>query len=264
MLNLSSLGGFAPAPGESFTLIDNTAAASMNGAFANLPEGAVIDHFLGSGLNAVVTYSGGPNHNDMILSVPSSTQTTLASSANPSTFGKSVTFTATVSAAGGTPSGTVSFMDGATTLGTGTLDGNGVATFSTSNLSAGTHSITATYVGNGGLLGSDSSAVSQVVAKANSATKLTPTSTSWAFGQPMTFAVNVTFADTTITSSATPMGTVLLLDGTKVIGTATVVDGKATFLISDLAKGTHSIRALYEGDADFLSSLSSPLAITIR
>jgi len=48
------------------------------------------------------------------------TATTVTSSLNPSTFGQSVTFTATVSSAGGTPTGTVTFYDGATTLGTGT------------------------------------------------------------------------------------------------------------------------------------------------
>ena len=55
----------------------------------------------------------------------------LTSSTNPSMFGQSVTFTATVTVAApgaGTPTGTVTFMDGATTLGTGTLNAAGVAT----------------------------------------------------------------------------------------------------------------------------------------
>ena len=58
---------------------------------------------------------------------PRATTTALSSSQNPSVFGASVTFTTTVTAASGTPSGTVTFKDGATTLGTGTLAG-GVAT----------------------------------------------------------------------------------------------------------------------------------------
>ena len=76
------------------------------------------------------------------------TATSLASSANPSKFGQSVTFTATVAripAGSGTPTGTVTFKEGATTLGTGTLNGSGVATFTTSTLSVGSHSITAEY-----------------------------------------------------------------------------------------------------------------------
>jgi len=74
----------------------------------------------------------------------------VVSSANPSVFGQSVTFTATITAnapGAGTPSGTVTFMDGATTLGTGTLNSSGQTTFSSSSLSVGGHSITVVYVG---------------------------------------------------------------------------------------------------------------------
>ena len=62
------------------------------------------------------------------------TTTALASSLNPSTYGQSVTFTATVSGTGGTPTGTVTFKDGPTTMGTGTLT-SGQAIFSTNRLS---------------------------------------------------------------------------------------------------------------------------------
>ena len=93
-----------------------------------------------------------------------STTTALTSSSNPSTFGSSVTFTATVSPSAAT--GTVTFMDGAATLGTGTLSG-GVATFATSSLSAGGHSLTAEYGGDSGYLGSTNSpALTQTVAAA--------------------------------------------------------------------------------------------------
>ena len=76
----------------------------------------------------------------------------LTSSVNPSSPGQSVTFTATVTPvapAPGTPSGTVTFLDGTTTLGTGpvTLDANGQATYTTSSLSPGLHVITASYGG---------------------------------------------------------------------------------------------------------------------
>ncbi|WP_020476098.1 MBG domain-containing protein [Zavarzinella formosa] len=86
-----------------------------------------------------------------------------------STYGDSVTFTATVTPlthgpAG--PNGTVTFKDGSTTLGTGTLSG-GVATFSTSALGAGSHSITAVYGGGTGYNGSTSSTGTQTVSKAH-------------------------------------------------------------------------------------------------
>ncbi|SEG96194.1 Ig-like domain (group 3), partial [Actinacidiphila yanglinensis] len=75
--------------------------------------------------------------------------TTLTSNPNPSTFGQAVILTSTVAIAppgAGTPTGTVSFFDGATLLGTGTL-GGGTATLTTSTLAVGTHNLTAVYGG---------------------------------------------------------------------------------------------------------------------
>lgn len=75
-----------------------------------------------------------------------STTTTLSSSSNPSTFGETVTFTATVVSGVGTWAGTVTFKNGAATLSASTLSG-GVVTFSTATLEGGTHTITAEYSG---------------------------------------------------------------------------------------------------------------------
>src|SRR5205814_1115709 len=75
--------------------------------------------------------------------------TAVTSSANPSVFGQSVTFTATVTATApgtGTPTGTVVFRDGGTPIGTNTLS-SGQATFTTSSLSAASHTITVVYNG---------------------------------------------------------------------------------------------------------------------
>jgi hypothetical protein len=75
--------------------------------------------------------------------------TTLASSLNPSTYGSSVTLTATVTGSGPTPTGTVTFKEASTTLGSDTLNSSGAATLVLSTLSvAGSpHSITAVYGG---------------------------------------------------------------------------------------------------------------------
>jgi hypothetical protein len=101
-----------------------------------------------------------------VVSQPSSSATTLASSVNPSLSGQSLSFSATVTAFGsglGTPGGTVTFKDGATVLGTGTLNGSGLATFATSALSAGSHSISALYGGNGSFNPSGSAVLTQTV-----------------------------------------------------------------------------------------------------
>jgi hypothetical protein len=77
-----------------------------------------------------------------------------------------VTLTATVTSGGGTPTGSVTFMEGATILGMGTLDVNGVATFSTSTLALGDHTLTAEYAGAAGFLASTSAPVTLTVGKA--------------------------------------------------------------------------------------------------
>lgn len=92
---------------------------------------------------------------------PVATTTTLASSTNPSNQGQSVMFTATVTPVGAT--GQVAFRDGNTTFGTASLNASGMATFSTTSLSGGNHSVTAAYAGDGNFLSSTSPALNQVV-----------------------------------------------------------------------------------------------------
>jgi len=109
---------------------------------------------------------GGPIDNNEIGAawayIFSTTTVALASSVNPSSTGQSVTFTATVAATGGTPTGTVTFYDGATSLGSGTLS-SGTAMLGTASLSAGSHSITAVYSGDGTFMGATSPVLTQTV-----------------------------------------------------------------------------------------------------
>lgn len=93
------------------------------------------------------------------------TSTALASTPNPSFAGQAVTFTATVTKSGGsgTPTGTVTFKDGGSTLGAGTLNGASAASFTTSALSTGRHSISAVYGGDANFSVSTSAALSQAV-----------------------------------------------------------------------------------------------------
>ncbi len=90
------------------------------------------------------------------------TTTTLTSSPNPSSFGTTVTFTATVTTTGSTPpTGNVTFYDGTTSLGTGTLNGAQVATFATSTLAPPSQAITATYNGDSNNAASTSGILTQ-------------------------------------------------------------------------------------------------------
>ena len=96
----------------------------------------------------------------------------LASSSNPVLVQNAVTLTATVSSAAGSPTGTVTFLDGLTPLGTGTLAG-GVATLTTSGLAVGSHTITAVYSGDGNFVSATSAALTEVVDDFNLAISVT-------------------------------------------------------------------------------------------
>jgi len=111
---------------------------------------------------ADANFLGGSGSTSQTVKNQTATTTSLASSQNPSQFGQLVTFTATVTGSG-TPTGTVTFKDGAAVIGTGSLNGSGVATFSTSTLSVGSHSITATYNGDTFDLASTSAVLTQSV-----------------------------------------------------------------------------------------------------
>ena len=102
-----------------------------------------------------------------ITDVVNATTTVVTSDINPSLYGQNVTFTATVTSGAGTPTGTVTFMNGVTTLGTGTLNASGIATFSTSLLtvSGSPYTIQADYAGSGDF-GPSTNSVSQIVNKA--------------------------------------------------------------------------------------------------
>ena len=98
--------------------------------------------------------------------VPTPTQTLLSSNVNPSYFGQAVTFTAPVSTTGAfvsIPTGTVTFYDGNTPIGSGTVDGTGNAYLTLSTLAVGTHSITASYAGGSAYKASVSPVYTQVV-----------------------------------------------------------------------------------------------------
>jgi sugar lactone lactonase YvrE len=96
------------------------------------------------------------------INIPLTPALALASSDNPALLGDAVTFTATVSSTSGTPTGSVSFLDGTTTLGTATLSA-GTAVLTTASLTAGSHSITAVYSGDSAFATATSAALTQVV-----------------------------------------------------------------------------------------------------
>jgi 5-hydroxyisourate hydrolase-like protein (transthyretin family) len=192
------------------------------------------------------------------------TVTWVFSSVNPSVYGQRVTLVALVlpgAWGSGMPSGTVTFMDGEATLGTGTLNRWGLASFSTSSLSVGKHLITAAYDGDADFNSSTSSTLSQRVNKA-STTKLVSSANPSVSGQLVTFTATVSAAEL---GTGTPTGTVTFKDGDRVLGTATLdASGKASYSTKSLSVGTHSITAVYNGDDNYSGSTSSVLTQYVK
>ena len=183
------------------------------------------------------------------------TTTTVTSSSNPSLFGQSVTFTATVAASGFDSGGTVTFSDGSTALGTAGLS-SGQATLSSVFNTVATHTITASYGGDTNFSGSTSGNFLQTVNVAASTTTVVSSVTSQVFGQAVTFTVTVTGANM-------PTGSVTFLDGGTSLGALALTSGKATLSSSALAGGSHSVSAVYAGDGNFQGSTSTTVTVSI-
>jgi hypothetical protein len=193
--------------------------------------------------------------------IPAPTATAISSAPNPSTFGQAVLLTATVnstSAGAGIPPGSVTFYDGAATIGTSPLNASGVATVSTSELVAGTHTITAAYRATSNFSASTSPATMQSVNQANTSTTLTSSLKTSSVGTTVTF--------TAIVNAVSPgagraSGKVTFTDGKAVLAIVAVNgSGRATLATSSLTVDEHSIRAAYKGDSNFTMSTSAPLS----
>lgn len=209
----------------------------------------------------VLTYNGDTNYTNATISSQftagqATSGTTLGSSANPSPFGLPVTFTATVT--GTNPTGTVQFFDGATLIGSGILSAS-AATFSTSALSAGPHSIIAFYDGDTNNNDSTSSVLTQTISLSSTTTTLASSQNPSDVGKPVTFTATVTSG-----AGAPTGGTVTFMDGATTLGSASVSAGVATLTTSSLTLGSHSITATFSGSPGFTGGTSTPLIQSVN
>ena len=186
---------------------------------------------------------------------------TLASSVNPSNPGQAVTFAATVPAGA---TGSVTFLDGSTVLGVGTINAAGIATFTTSTLTIGSHPITASYGGDSGYNAATSAVLTQVVGKIPTVTTITVSAPAQLLHTGVTFTANVT------APSPNATGTVTFMEGTTVLGSSPIsanggvvvsltTNANAAFATTALVTGPHQIVAVYSGDSTFLPSTSTPV-----
>jgi uncharacterized protein (TIGR03118 family) len=142
-------------------------------------------HYLGDD-----TFLPSSSQTDVQVTGPATTLTLVApANAAP---GTPVTLTSTVVSAGGTPTGEVKFLDGNTVIGSVRLNEAGVATFTTSTLAAGGHSLSASYAGDGSFAGSTSTPVITTIAAKDFSMGVNPQATTVTAGQAATFNITIT------------------------------------------------------------------------
>jgi hypothetical protein len=194
-------------------------------------------------------------------------RTVLLAFPDPAVFGQVVSFTVIVSALApgrGTPTGTVTVLDGTTTIGSVSLNSSsgGRATFTTASLSRGNHAINVNYGGNSNFLASSYNNFGEVVLRDSTTTTVTASANPAVVGTTTTFTAAV---QANSPGAGTATGTVIFKDITTVLGTRTLnASGLATFTTSQLALGTHAITATYGGDTNFTSSVSAILAEVVK
>lgn len=215
-----------------------------------------------------VVYNGsagvGGSVSPSITQVVNQASTTTALSASPSqaVAGQRVKLTATtavVAPGAGKPSGTVTFYDGATAIGSASLI-SGKATLSV-NLSVGSHAITAVYSGSANFSGSTSPTLTVTVGQATTTITLSSSQNPATFGKRVIFTATIKVVSP---GSGAPSGTVTFYDGATALGTVAVSGSKAAFTTVTLAVGSHAITAVYSGDASLAGSTSNVVAQTIR
>ncbi len=246
-------------PGGTVTFLDG--ATTIGTATLNSTGRASLTYtFTTTGAHSLTAvYAGaaslvGSTSAALAQTIRAATTTVVTSSLPSSTFGQAVTLTALVTAATGSPTGMVTFRDGATTLGTATLDGTGHASLSWTPSAAGSHSLTAAYAGDATCAGSTSAAVAQSVSRATTGTTLASPDAATVF-QAVRLTATVT------ASGGQPAGSVTFKDGTTTIGTATVDStGHASLSWTPSSAGAHSLSAVYAGTTNFAASTSAAVA----
>lgn len=246
------------------------------------PTGALVINTTVPSSSITVTSSAGGVSVLPVTLVPQpiTTTTTLSPSASSITFDQSLILTAVVAASTPVPSGSVTFKDGATTLGVATVAPTGEATFTVppGSLATGSHTLTAVFAGSTAFAGSVSTPISIVVTappiKVATTTSLASSrnparSTGNAAGRTVVLTATVRPS----TGTAVPTGTVEFRDGTVSKGTVAVnTSGVATLTMTgatnntgtNLAVGTHPITATYSGSATFTGSTSVTINQVIR
>lgn len=226
-----------------------TTDASGNASFS-------VDTFaqipIGKFATATATHSSGDTSElSACIAIAGPGEPTLTSSQATSAVGEAVVLSSMITPVTGRPfpTGSVTFLDGTTALGTVTLSANAEATLTTSALERGSHSLTAVYSGDSNYSASTSIALTQTV-KAMPSVVLTAVPFPLVIGQPVALTATVTN-----TNAPVPTGNVSFRDGAQVLAANVALDanGNASFTTAALAPGNHFLSASYGGDANNLA-----------
>ncbi len=282
----------AGTPTGTVTVADTTDGLSCSYSLGAATPGCTITPPSAGTKNLTVTYSGDTNFTGSTgtgsLTVgAAATGTALTSSLNPSMFGQTVVFTATVTPAAGAPmpTGKVNFGDGTSLVFCGgvTLSA-GKATCATSILSVGSHSIQANYGGDANTTASSTTLSQTVNAAATTmslvaspstllsgqsllltatvSTDIVPTSTGRAEAGAAARPAMVSAAAASSPTGLVPSGTVTFLDGATTLGSSALGPlGVATLNVSTLSVGTHTLTANFTGNGSFASATAAATVV---
>jgi len=234
---------------------------------------------LGGGSHVVTAlYDGDANFNTQASTsgvnvnvTQATTAATVTSSNNPAVWPSSIRYTATfTTAAGGVaPTGTVTFTDGGSSLGTTSVS-SGVANLYTSASNPGAHTIVAVYNGDANYMATSSANFTETVNKATPVVALSLSASTMTYGASPTYTATVTGYTKSTEAGAEPMysnsptGTVGFYDGSTLLQTSTLTGGVASYTQPLPTGGSHTVTAVYNGDVDYLSLTSAAHTVTVN
>jgi len=250
----------ASGPGQSVTFYDGSTSICSGAITSGKATCPISTLTAGSSQSITAQYAGDTNYNAVTSSAitqnvnKASPTLTLVSSVNPSFYGGSVTFTATISISGAT--GTVTFYDNGASIGTSSiLSGSTTTTFTTSSLPLNTNSIYAIYAATTNFNAATSNTIAQVV------NVDTPTLTVTSSVNPSQYGMTLIF---TAAISNNAQGTITFKSGTTTLTTAPIIGSTATFSTNSLIPGSYSITANYAANTNYHAVTSNPITQVVN
>ncbi len=265
--------GATPPTGTVSFFVDGAAVGTATVSIGNPSTAAISITAPTTGTHTVTaTYNGDTNYTSAnspsvtITVAKSATTLAITPSTTTPTPGASFTVTATLTnstQSTATPTGTVTFTLDGTSAGVQTLTAGKTAVITLTAPTSGTHTLQASYSGDSNFLSATSPSVTITVAKIQTTTALTPSTSTPTAGSPVTVTAAIT---PSTTGTTPPTGTVTFtVDGTSA-GVQTVVSGSpstASISLSSLTSGAHIIVGTYSGDTNYAASTSPGITVTV-